>query len=1643
MLKQNNKLKRIFGFASLGVMVVGSVLGAAFISLAVKDSFSGEISRNLLAQVSSDSQLQVQVCADDWVTNKIDLPTPGVSKEECASYAAVQSHSTTTRYIPYTTSPHCTLTEQLLKSVCRTQPAQQNYQGSIEVLYPNGGEILEVGKTYDIKWRGDKPNAIMRILLDTKETLSYPTSKPILVIATRISNSGSVKWTIPDIKPGNYYISMFCMLGDCVDGRWDNSNATFTIVAPSTINKKTFPSGFSVPATVLSPPPLSGFSVPATVLSPPSLTEQVSQGNKVEELQVEIQVLLNQIGSLRNQLSQQKIQSLIEQIRELQEQLKLSVPLFCTEKWVTVLTDLSTPGVSSGECASFASQLSRSTTTRYIPYTTSPHCRLSEQQLKRTCTVIPSIAVIYPNGSGSLWKAGQIQQISWQYSGDVKSVLLYLDFVNKNGIQTTHHIRKAIPGKEAVSASNENGGNAGLGTYNWEIPSSLIEFADNSTQFRVRIEVDGLVSGVRVNGDSSNDYFNIIFYEPSITVLSPNGGEVWDTTLPLQGNDTFSVHDVSWKTENYPKGMGVDINLFRLKSGWINGFFQVITFGLASDYEKVGMLANNAPNNESGGGSRFFPISPYYLPDGNYFIQVACPSAYGYGQSYGYGYGNTSTCKDDLSDNAFSIINPRPAPPASITVLSPNGGEVWETGNILDPATLPTLTWKTENYPKGMGVDINLFRLKSGWINGFFQVITFGLASDYEQVARFFNNTINNGSRSFNIPVNSVPNGDNYYIQVICPSAYGYGQNYGYGYGGYYCKDDLSDNAFSIINPPPTPPASITVLSPNGGEVWGTGGAEAQNNLPALEKQLLDLYNRRNEYRGIRGIAFSNQISALRAQIEDAIKEIHNKTYKIAWATEDYPKNMGVDVKLLRKKTGLVNGLFQFFTFGLADDYEPGGTLFANTLNDGEQSLLLPNTLATGNYLIEVDCPYSYHYGYGYGSSRYFPYGCKKDTSDAPFGIVGEIRGVLKISVAPAPPDGQTVIAGISQFVFAQYVLNASDSLEDMRLTSLPLAYNVLKGSPTDLTNCYLYDGSTKLNSSNVKNPSATDSSTPFVFDGAGLVITKGTIQNLLLKCNVKSASTGAYQWGYDNSSSFSAIGLTSGKSADIIENGNPGYVVTAVTSGALSISEDTKLPYRIVTPGQTVDLLRLKFTATNEDVDVKQLTLALSDPEFNSPDNLVNQEVTLWDGATRVGTAFFASGDRATSSALVGFRVPKGGSKVLTVKGRIAGIGVSDAMVRSGEFPKVDYDGGKGLTATYGIGVYSGQTVYPTGGATKSTGVRIMKSYPTVKKVPLTPVEQILVSGDHRTLYKFMIYANSSGDIAQQLFRFKVTSYPYINIDNFGLYVFKDPAFSLLDTSINADGLFNAGRCSKGLDSNNTVPIWSSNEACGGTPVALVIPDGQNRWFKLVASVSSLAAQGTSESLEVQMEGDAAYPVAGMQRIDGIGINDINNDFIWSPMSNGKVEWGTLSKLEGDWTNGYGVPGLPPTNLAEETISKSATGGEFRYGAEQSVPFAPSATCNFTASPSAQTLIPGKTLSLVKLEWNCENVKVGSCAVNSPAGGPECASGASASGSCDLDFKGKDVGKYDYRLICNDTGGVPALFETSVNIKSFLYETR
>ena len=75
-------------------------------------------------------------------------------------------------------------------------------------------------------------------------------------------------------------------------------------------------------------------------------------------------------------------------------------------------------------------------------------------------------------------------------------------------------------------------------------------------------------------------------------------------------------------------------------------------------------------------------------------------------------------------------------------------------------------------------------------------------------------------------------------------------------------------------------------------------------------------------------------------------------------------------------------------------------------------------------------------------------------------------------------------------------------------------------------------------------------------------------------------------------------------------------------------------------------------------------------------PNDLVDQKVTLWDGAVKVGEAIFANGDNAISSAIANFVVPAGGAKVLTVKGVISGISYAGPLTKSGDMLKVDYDG-------------------------------------------------------------------------------------------------------------------------------------------------------------------------------------------------------------------------------------------------------------------------------------------------------------------------------------------------------------------------------
>ena len=174
--------------------------------------------------------------------------------------------------------------------------------------------------------------------------------------------------------------------------------------------------------------------------------------------------------------------------------------------------------------------------------------------------------------------------------------------------------------------------------------------------------------------------------------------------------------------------------------------------------------------------------------------------------------------------------------------------------------------------------------------------------------------------------------------------------------------------------------------------------------------------------------------------------------------------------------------------------------------------------------------------------------------------------GALTVNVS-TQPVAQNVVAGASQFTFANYIFDASQSGEDVRITTIPLYFSTT-GTRTDLTSCQLYDGASSVTTgSNIKNPATGDtaSSTSMTFDGSGLTISKGTSKTLAMKCNVKSGTTSTYWWGIDagqNADFTGATGLSSGQTITETFTDAQGQIMTAVAGGSYTVAADSASAY-------------------------------------------------------------------------------------------------------------------------------------------------------------------------------------------------------------------------------------------------------------------------------------------------------------------------------------------------------------------------------------------------------------------------------------------------------------------------------------------------
>lgn len=515
--------------------------------------------------------------------------------------------------------------------------------------------------------------------------------------------------------------------------------------------------------------------------------------------------------------------------------------------------------------------------------------------------------------------------------------------------------------------------------------------------------------------------------------------------------------------------------------------------------------------------------------------------------------------------------------------------------------------------------------------------------------------------------------------------------------------------------------------------------------------------------------------------------------------------------------------------------------------------------------------------------------------------------GSVTISTANTPA-AQSVVAGAQGFTFANFQLDASASGEDVRFTTLKLEL-FASANPEYMTGCQLFDGATAImTGSNKKDILSTHTNGDDVsatLDSGGVTVPKGTIKTLAWKCNLSSSATNqTYLWAMSTGTSVTGVGLDSGQTITASVNGT-GQTMTATSQGSFTVELDPSSPsYALAAAGSSnVTLAVLKLHATNEAMNLKKIALQLTNTASSSASDLT--QVTLWDGTTQVGSVIFTgSNTHATATLSSDFVIPKDGDKILTIKGNLAAVGSSQVGTQ-GALIAVDYDGDNAAD-TEAIGQASGSTQDTTSTTdTAASGVRMFKSFPTLAKIAVPT--NILANGE-QTLARFSITADSAGAIGLAKLSLNITE-TGATVASVNVFGFTDSGFSTPVSGVSSNGALMQNPVSTSTDMSIYVQT-----SVGGT-TTLQIPAGTTRYFEVRGTVSGV---GSGDSVSTQLLGDAAYSATGAVENVGTLDSDTNNDFIWS--GNATT---TSSVTHKDWTNGFGLTGLPSSGMTAEVLSK------------------------------------------------------------------------------------------------------------------------
>lgn len=502
----------------------------------------------------------------------------------------------------------------------------------------------------------------------------------------------------------------------------------------------------------------------------------------------------------------------------------------------------------------------------------------------------------------------------------------------------------------------------------------------------------------------------------------------------------------------------------------------------------------------------------------------------------------------------------------------------------------------------------------------------------------------------------------------------------------------------------------------------------------------------------------------------------------------------------------------------------------------------------------------------------------------------------VNISASTSMTPAATIVAGGQGVNFATIQIDAQQSGEDIRFSSLPIRLIAAAASDDDyLSACQIYNGSTALNTgSNTKNTiiGTTGAGTinTFTFDNP-FTVTKGTVVNLTLKCNLSSSAAGSgatYLFGVDavGDAEYVATGVQSGttlaETTNITVSDSSSGLQTVGTS-AITVTSPSAPSYALASGGTSgVIVNSITLRSSGEDMTLNEL--ALTSAASTAATNDI-QRITVWSGTTQVGSVNFTTAGAIATSTITGVTLPKGQDVTLTIKADVSQIG-PDQSGTGGNLVDVEFASAKAT------GQNSGTTVYATG-SSSAAGVRIERSFPTVA---LQSQSSTAISSGR--LLRFSISAGSSGPVGIQQLAFQFATSTGLSYSNLNVNVYNTSSFSGVPNGV-PNSLFNVAPVA-GTSTASNIKFTADNATNG----AVQIPAGQTYYFELTGSVSG----GTSgSSITTTLLGDSAYARGATSTLDAA------RNFVWSPNSTTTSSW-----LSDDFTTGYGLPGLPASGLSQ-----------------------------------------------------------------------------------------------------------------------------